>query len=91
MLEATRTFTEHYPDEKAAVIVTHERALAIDSWIVFLFYDGPTPPQGVFDGLKAVGPEVDTTKTWDTYYDLVCRCGRPTHHGPSLPAVLTSS
>ncbi|KAJ9194128.1 putative FAD dependent oxidoreductase [Paecilomyces variotii] len=71
VLEATRTFTEHYPDEKAAVIVTHERALAIDSWIVFLFYDGPTPPQGVFDGLKAVGPEVDTTKTWDTYYDLL--------------------
>ncbi|KAJ9261445.1 hypothetical protein DTO212C5_8313 [Paecilomyces variotii] len=71
VLEATRAFTEHYPDEKAAVIVTHERALAIDSWIVFLFYDGPTPPQGVFDDLKAIGPEVDTTKTWDTYYDLL--------------------
>jgi hypothetical protein len=37
---------------------------------MFLFYDGPEPPQGVFDRFKALNP-TDTTKTWDTYYDLV--------------------
>jgi hypothetical protein len=37
---------------------------------MFLFYDGPEPPQGVFDRFKAIGP-TETTKTWDSYYDLV--------------------
>lgn len=70
VLEAVRDFTENYPDDKAAIIVTSEHAALINTWIMFLFYDGPEPPQGVFDRFKALNP-TDTTKTWDTYYDLL--------------------
>ncbi|KAE8149884.1 hypothetical protein BDV25DRAFT_155554 [Aspergillus avenaceus] len=70
ILEALRDFTENYPDEKAAIIVTAERGALLDLWIMFLFYDGPEPPQGVFDRFKAIGP-MDSTKTWDSYYDLL--------------------
>ncbi|KAL4897509.1 hypothetical protein BDV59DRAFT_45786 [Aspergillus ambiguus] len=70
VLEAVRDFTENYPDDKAAIIVTAEHAAVINTWIMFLFYDGPEPPQGVFDRFKALNP-TDTTKTWDTYYDLL--------------------
>lgn len=44
----------------------------VDTWIMFLFYDGPSPPKGVFDNFTDIGP-IDTTKTWDTFYDLVSR------------------
>jgi hypothetical protein len=69
-LSALRDFTEHYPDDKAAIIVTCEHGLLIHTWIMFLFYDGPEPPEGVFTNFAAIGP-TDTTKTWDSYYDLV--------------------
>ncbi|PLN74893.1 putative FAD dependent oxidoreductase [Aspergillus taichungensis] len=70
VLEAVRDFTENYPDDKAAIIVTIEKAAILHTWIMFLFYDGPEPPQGVFDKFKAIGP-TDQTKTWDSYYDLL--------------------
>ncbi|PYH94157.1 FAD dependent oxidoreductase [Aspergillus ellipticus CBS 707.79] len=70
VLAAVRDFVEYYPDDKAAIIVTAEHAALIDTWIMFLFYDGPTPPQGVFDNFTAINP-IDTTKTWDSYYDLL--------------------
>jgi hypothetical protein len=72
MLAAIRNFTAHYPDDKAAIIATTEHTALLSLWILFLFYDGPSPPEGVFDSFKAIGPELDTTKTWDSYYDLVC-------------------
>ncbi|KAH1664527.1 hypothetical protein KXX15_008900 [Aspergillus fumigatus] len=70
VLSALRDFTEHYPDDKAAIIVTCEHGLLIHTWIMFLFYDGPEPPEGVFTNFTAIGP-TDTTKTWDSYYDLL--------------------
>ncbi|RJE20525.1 FAD binding domain-containing protein [Aspergillus sclerotialis] len=70
VLEAIRNFVDYYPDDKAAVIVTLERAAMLDTWIMFLFYDGPSPPKGVFDNFTDLGP-FDTTKTWDSYYDLL--------------------
>ncbi|KAB8238744.1 FAD dependent oxidoreductase [Aspergillus alliaceus] len=70
VLEAVRDFTENYPDDKAAIIATAEHAALLNTWIIFLFYDGPEPPQGVFDRFKAIGP-LDKTKTWDSYYDLL--------------------
>ncbi|KAH3257571.1 hypothetical protein KXW23_008827 [Aspergillus fumigatus] len=70
VLSALRDFTEHYPDDKAAIIVTCEHGLLIHTWIMFLFYDGPEPPEGVFINFTAIGP-TDTTKTWDSYYDLL--------------------
>jgi len=72
MLAAVRDFTEHYPDEKAAIIMTAELTVlgAVDIWIMFLFYDGPTPPAGVFDNFTAIGPITDNCKT-RSYYDLL--------------------
>ncbi|KKA20781.1 FAD dependent oxidoreductase [Rasamsonia emersonii CBS 393.64] len=71
ILAALRDFTEHYPDEKAGIIVTTEHTALLNLWIIFLFYDGPSPPPGVFDSFKAIGPDLDTTKTWDKYTDLL--------------------
>lgn len=64
MLAAVRDFTEYYPDEKAALIMTAELTSlgAIDIWTMFLFYDGPTPPPGVFDNFTAIGPFTNNCK-----------------------------
>lgn len=45
---------------------------AVDTWIMFLFYDGPTPPAGVFDNFTAIAHLGDNTKT-RTYADLLKR------------------
>jgi hypothetical protein len=54
------------------VIVTGE--ITIDSlleiFVVFFFYDGSTPPEGVFDGFDAIPFLTDGTQT-QSYYDLV--------------------
>ena len=42
----------------------------VDMWIMFLFYDGPTPPAGVFDIFTDIGPSIDNCKT-RSYYDLL--------------------
>jgi hypothetical protein len=72
LLKAVRDFTEYNEDEKAAVIVTAERTNVnvVDSWIIFLFYDGPTPPVGLFNNFTDVDPLLDTTRT-RTYADLM--------------------
>jgi hypothetical protein len=72
LLAAVRNFTENYPDEKAAIIPTAELTAlgAVDIWVLFLFYDGPTPPPGVFDIFTGIGPLVNNCKT-RSYYDLV--------------------
>lgn len=65
LLAALRDFTEYYPDEKAGIIMTAERTLGtlLDIWILFLYYNGPEPPVGVFDNFTAVAHTLDTTKT----------------------------
>ncbi|KAF1911693.1 hypothetical protein BDU57DRAFT_506268 [Ampelomyces quisqualis] len=72
LLKAVRDFTEYNEDEKASIIVTAERANinVVDSWILFLFYDGPSPPAGIFDNFTDVNPLLDTTRT-RTYADLM--------------------
>lgn len=72
LLAALRDFTDDYPDAKAGIILTAERTLAtlVDIWILFLYYNGPTPPAGVFDTFFAVDHSIDTTKT-RSYNDLV--------------------
>ena len=64
LLKAVRDFTEYNTDDKAAVIVTAERAPIdlIDSWILFLFYDGPVVPEGIFKNFTDAHPILDTTK-----------------------------
>lgn len=71
LLKAVRDFTEYNDDDKAAVIVTAERGNIdlIDTWILFLFYDGPVVPEGIFKNFTDVGPLLDTTKV-QTYASL---------------------
>ncbi|KAI1378485.1 FAD-binding domain-containing protein [Hypoxylon crocopeplum] len=72
LLKAVRDFTEYNDDDKAAVIVTAERGNIdlIDTWILFLFYDGAEVPEGIFKNFTDVGPLLDTTKV-QTYADLM--------------------
>ncbi|KAI0179553.1 hypothetical protein GGR52DRAFT_536603 [Hypoxylon sp. FL1284] len=72
LLTAVRNFTENYSDGKAGIIVTAERTLStlVDIWIIFLYYNGPEPPQGVFDSFLAIGPTINSCKT-QRYADLL--------------------
>ncbi|KAJ5355621.1 FAD-binding type 2 [Penicillium concentricum] len=70
ILEAVRNFTDYYPDDKAAIIATFERGLLLDFCLLFVFYDGPEPPAGVFDEFTAI-KHTSNVKTWNTYYDLL--------------------
>lgn len=65
LLAALRDFTDYYPDDKAGIIMTAERTLgtAVDLWIMFLYYNGPTPPPGVFDNFTSIGSPINTCKT----------------------------
>ena len=72
LLQAVRDFTEYNKDDKAAIIVTAERAQVnlVDSWIIFLFYDGPEAPAGTFDNFTSIGPILNTARR-RTYADLM--------------------
>ncbi|KAF2142885.1 uncharacterized protein K452DRAFT_225838 [Aplosporella prunicola CBS 121167] len=72
LLAAVRNFTANYPDEKAGVIVTSEITAAslVHIWILFLFYDGPTPPEGTFNLFTDLKPLSNNCKT-RSYYDLL--------------------
>ncbi|KAI0811567.1 FAD binding domain-containing protein [Xylaria sp. FL0064] len=66
MLAAVRNFTENYNDEKAGIIVTAERTLGtlLDIWVIFLYYNGPEQPAGVFDEFFNISPfKINTCKT----------------------------
>lgn len=65
MLAAVRDFTENYPDPKAAIIATAEVTLAslADIWVVFFWYNGPTPPPGTFKHFDNIRHIIDQTKT----------------------------
>ncbi|KLU82176.1 FAD binding domain-containing protein [Magnaporthiopsis poae ATCC 64411] len=65
LLRAVRDFTVNYPDPKAGIILTAERAVlgTVDFWTMFLYYNGPTPPPGVFDNFTAIKPFGNTCKT----------------------------
>lgn len=72
LLPALRDFTENYDDPKAGIILTAEKTIAgaLDIWIMFLFYDGPTPPDNVFAKFQNITNQLDTCKT-RTYLDLL--------------------
>ncbi|KAL2760353.1 hypothetical protein ACRALDRAFT_1067077 [Sodiomyces alcalophilus JCM 7366] len=72
MLRAIRDFTEHYPDEKAAVIPTAILAGAgvLNLWVVFAYYNGPEPPAGTFDNFTAIGPFANTCRR-QSYHQLL--------------------
>jgi hypothetical protein len=72
LLKAVRDFTEYNDDDKAAVIVTAERANlnVLDTWILFLFYDGPSPPADLFKNFTDIGPLTNDCRE-RTYADLM--------------------
>ncbi|TVY85956.1 putative FAD-linked oxidoreductase, partial [Lachnellula willkommii] len=73
IINATQNFTENYfQHPKAAVIVTGEIAIdnLLDIFVVFFFYDGETPPAGIFDAFDALPTVTDAAKT-QTYSDLL--------------------
>ncbi|RDL40051.1 FAD-binding-containing protein [Venustampulla echinocandica] len=73
LLNATQDFNANYDKHpKAAVIVTGEIAVStlLEFFVVFFFYDGPTPPTGVFDAFNAIPTLTDGVKV-QSYYDLV--------------------
>ena len=43
---------------------------AVEIWIVFLFYNGETPPPGVFDNFNAISALTDSVKT-QSYASMV--------------------
>ncbi|KAK4466382.1 hypothetical protein QBC42DRAFT_343165 [Cladorrhinum samala] len=75
ILRAVRDFTEFNTDDRAAVIVTAERAQVnlVDTWILFLFYDGPTPPADTFKNFTSNGIPglITNTARTRTYADLM--------------------
>jgi hypothetical protein len=75
LLSAVRDFTQHNTDDRAAIIVTAERTNAnlLDSWILFLFYDGPETavPPGTFTNFTSLPGLVTNTLRTQTYADLM--------------------
>ena len=69
LFRAITRFIASYPDAKAAVIPVFQFGLplnllnAITGPLLFMFYDGPTPPPGVFDEFDAITALSDETKT----------------------------
>ncbi|KAK4119575.1 FAD-binding domain-containing protein [Parathielavia appendiculata] len=75
ILRAVRDFTEYNTDDKAAIIVTAERTTVnlVDSWILFLFYDGPESavPPGTFANFTSLQPLLANTVRTRTYADMM--------------------
>jgi hypothetical protein len=73
LINATQDFNENYDQHpEAAVIVTGQIAIdsLIETFFVFFFYDGPSPPASVFSAFNAIPTITDGVKV-RSYYDLV--------------------
>ncbi|KAI1369390.1 hypothetical protein F5Y08DRAFT_334799 [Xylaria arbuscula] len=82
LLKAVRDFTEYNTDPRAAVIVTAERSTGLvipelidiellDTWILFLFYDGPSPPADLFRNFTEAGVPVANFAKQRTYSEYI--------------------
>jgi hypothetical protein len=71
-LNATQDFTENYNDPNVGIIVTGEIAIdsLLETFIIFFFYDGATPPDEVFGNFNAIPTLTDDVQT-QSYYDFV--------------------
>lgn len=75
LFKAITNFVRTYPDAKAAVIPTFQFGLpanalnAVTGPLFFFFYDGETPPAGVFDEFDAIESLSDGTGT-NSYYNI---------------------
>jgi len=76
LFSALANFTENYANyPKAAIISTFQFGLPLNLLNVFtgplffFFYDGPTPPAGIFDEFNAIDSISDGVKT-QSYYEV---------------------
>jgi hypothetical protein len=74
LLSATQDFTENCQDPRASMITTINLLLkGLDEFVaVFLFYDGPRPPTGIFDKFLVGIPYIVDQLQTQTYTELVC-------------------
>ncbi|KAM0256203.1 hypothetical protein ACHAPA_012250 [Fusarium lateritium] len=72
MLEAIETFAANYAAYSKAAIVPTAQLLSgrFLMWTIIVFYDGPSPPPGVFDNFMELKPAINSTKT-QSYASLV--------------------
>ncbi|KAH8889611.1 FAD binding domain-containing protein [Thozetella sp. PMI_491] len=65
LLVAINDFLLNNDDNKAAIIPTAEMAAdeLLTIWIIYFFYDGPEPPDGVFDEFLGISYIVNTCAT----------------------------
>ncbi|KAI0061219.1 FAD-binding domain-containing protein [Artomyces pyxidatus] len=67
---AVAKYTAETTDEKAALVVTYEGAGTSLALAAFLFYDAPSPPQGLFDNFLAI-PSIASTVKRSTFLEFV--------------------
>jgi hypothetical protein len=69
---ALRDFTEHNADPKASIMAGAEMKLygSETEWAIFYFYDGASPPRGVFDEFNRIAHNEDRTRT-QRYHQLL--------------------
>jgi hypothetical protein len=74
LLIATQDFTENCQDPRASIFTTINLLLkGLDEFVaVFLFYDGPIPPTGLFDKFLVGIPYIVDQLQTQTYTELVC-------------------
>jgi hypothetical protein len=70
VLNATYTFSSTVTDPKAAIITTANFLLGQPGISQLLFYDGPTPPDGIFDDFLAI-PAFTTDVSTRDFISLV--------------------
>lgn len=72
ILEGLQSYVINPQDPKAAIILNAEQIDGfISGFLIFYFYDGPTPNAAGYGGLYEISPLLDLTYTWDNYADLV--------------------
>jgi len=71
ILAAVRDFTEN-GDEKAGLIAAADTTgfNLVETWVVIIFYNGPTPPSNVFAHSDKIPHVADTLKT-RSFHDLM--------------------
>ncbi|EGE00064.1 hypothetical protein TESG_07387 [Trichophyton tonsurans CBS 112818] len=76
---AIRGFAEYNTDDKAAIIGTVNRNPSL-IWVVFLTYNGPSPPEDVFRNFTQI-PNVRNTVKRQSYHSLMLANDEYIRHG----------
>ncbi|KAK2882714.1 hypothetical protein FQN49_000076 [Arthroderma sp. PD_2] len=79
LTQAVRDFAEYNTDDKASIIATVNRNPRL-LWVMFLTYDGPTPPEDIFRNFTQVPNIRDSTKR-QSYHDLMLANDEFVRHG----------